>query len=113
MEYDKTGAATLLIHMLDTMVTSMLVNRTVRGRVPALLSTTVDRILAIWYFERAAAMVKPPSNSIITGVHMAEKMYTVAAFASRRRRGSSSEQAMRSTTTRNGTKSDVTKRGIT
>jgi hypothetical protein len=70
----RTGAATLLIHMLANIATPMLVNNTVRGFVPALLKTKVAIILAMLYFDSAAAIVKPPSRSIITGVHMAEKM---------------------------------------
>jgi hypothetical protein len=73
MEKHSTGAATLLIHILANMATNMLTSRTVLGFVPALLRTRVAIILAILYFERAAAMVKPPSSSMMTGVHMAEK----------------------------------------
>ncbi len=68
-----TGAATLLIHMLANMAMPMLVSKTVRGFVPALLNTNVAIILAILYFDNAAAIVKPPSRSMITGVHIAEK----------------------------------------
>ena len=71
MEKQRTGAATLLIHILANMATNMLVSRTVRGFVPALLRTKVAIILAILYLERAAAMVKPPRSSMMTGVHMA------------------------------------------
>lgn len=70
----KTGAATLLIHILANIATPMLVRSTVRGFVPALLSTNVAIILAMLYLLSAAAIVKPPSKSIITGVHIAEKM---------------------------------------
>lgn len=73
MEKQRTGAATLLIHMLANMATNMLVMSTVLGLVPALLRTKVAIILAMLYLDRAAAMVKPPSKSMITGVHMAEK----------------------------------------
>jgi hypothetical protein len=73
MEKHSTGAATLLIHILANMATNMLTRRTVLGFVPALLRTRVAIILAILYFERAAAMVKPPNSSMMTGVHMAEK----------------------------------------
>lgn len=69
-----TGAATLLIHILANMATPIVVNSTVLGFVPALLSTNVAIILAILYLDKAAAIVKPPSNSIITGVHMAANM---------------------------------------
>jgi hypothetical protein len=74
MEKHNTGAATLLIHMLAKAATNMLVTRTVRGLVPALLRTNVAIRLAISYFDSAAAMVKPPSRSMMTGVHMAPKM---------------------------------------
>lgn len=80
----KTGAATLLIHMLANAATNILVTSTVRGFVPALLRTKVAILFAMSYFESAAATVKPPSNSIMTGVHIAAKMYFVAALASKR-----------------------------
>jgi hypothetical protein len=73
IEKHRTGAATLLIHMLANMATNMLVSRTVLGFVPALLRTKVAIIFAMLYFESAAAIVKPPSRSIMTGVHMAAK----------------------------------------
>jgi hypothetical protein len=70
-EKHKTGAATLLIHILAIIATNMLVRRTVRGLVPALLRTKVAMSLAMWYFDKAAAIVNPPSSSMMTGVHMA------------------------------------------
>ncbi len=69
-----TGAATLLIHILANIATPILVSNTVRGLVPALLSTKVAIIFAMLYFDKAAAIVKPPSSSMMTGVHIAEKM---------------------------------------
>lgn len=84
IEKQSTGAATLLIHMLATIATNMLVIRTVRGLVPALLKTKVAMSFAMLYFERAAAMVKPPRSSMITGVHMEAKIYFVAAGGSNR-----------------------------
>lgn len=84
MEKHNTGAATLLIHILAKAATNMFVTNTVRGRVPALLNTNVAIRFAMSYFDNAAAIVKPPSSSMMTGVHMAEKMYFVAALASRR-----------------------------
>lgn len=69
-----TGAATLLIHILANIATPILVNSTVRGLVPALLRTKVAIILAILYFDNAAAIVKPPRRSMMTGVHMAAKI---------------------------------------
>ena len=84
MEKQSTGEATLLIHMLRIMATNMFVISTVRGRVPALLRTRVAIILAMWNLESAAAMVKPPNNNIITGVHIAAKTYFVASLGSSR-----------------------------
>ena len=73
MEKHNTGAATLLIHMLANIATNMLVRRTVLGFVPALLRTKVAIIFAMLYLDNAAAMVKPPRRSMMTGVHIAEK----------------------------------------
>ena len=73
MEKHSTGAATLLIHILANMATNMLTTSTVLGFVPALLRTKVAIILAMLYFDSAAAIVKPPNSNMITGVHMAEK----------------------------------------
>lgn len=84
IEKQSTGDATLLIHMLNTIATNMLVIRTVLGRVPALLRTNVAIIFAMWNFESAAAIVKPPSSNMMTGVHMAAKMYFVACLGSSR-----------------------------
>jgi len=87
MEKHSTGAATLLIHILANIDTNMHAKSTFRGRVPALLSTKVAIILAILCLESAAAMVKPPSSSMMTGVHMAPNTYDAAALLSRRRYG--------------------------
>lgn len=73
IEKHSTGAATLLIHILANIATNIFVNSTVLGFVPALLSTNVAIIFAILYFDKAAAIVKPPSSSMMTGVHMAAK----------------------------------------
>lgn len=74
MEKHNTGAATLLIHILANIATNMHASRTLRGRVPALLSTKVAIILAMLYLDNAAAIVNPPRRSMMTGVHMAPKM---------------------------------------
>ena len=112
MEKQSTGAATLLISMLANAATNMLARITVRGFVPALLSTNVARCLSILHLDSAAARVKPPRSSMMTGVHMAEKMYEAAALASRRLDGSVSECGTRRTTQRKGIVRDVTKRGM-
>jgi hypothetical protein len=69
-----TGAATLLIHILANMATPIHVSRTVLGLVPALLKVKVAIIFAMLYLLSAAAIVKPPSSNMITGVHIAAKM---------------------------------------
>ena len=74
MEKHSTGAATLLIHILAKAATNMFVTRTVRGLVPALLRTNVAIRFAMSYFDNAAAIVKPPNKSMMTGVHMAENI---------------------------------------
>ena len=84
IEKHSTGAATLLIHMEANMATNMQVSNTVLGRVPALLRTKVAIILAMLYFDRAAAIVNPPNSSMITGVHIAANTYFAACFDSRR-----------------------------
>ena len=65
------------------------------------------------YFDRAAAMAKPPRRSIITGVHIAAKMYFVAAEAGRRVCCLSSVRRTWRRTQSIGTRRDVTKRGMT
>lgn len=87
MEKHRTGEATLLIHMLSIIATNILVIKTVLGLVPALLRTNVAIILAMWNLERAAAIVKPPSRSMMTGVHMAAKIYFVASLGAIRECG--------------------------
>lgn len=78
MEKHNTGAATLLMSMLAKAATSMFAMSTVLGFVPALLRTKVAIRLSILVLDSAAASVKPPSNNMMTGVHMAAKMYAVA-----------------------------------
>lgn len=68
-----TGAATFDIHMLRKVATNIFVKSTVRGRVPALERTKVAMIFAMLYLDSAAAIVKPPRSSIMTGVHIAAK----------------------------------------
>lgn len=112
MEKQSTGAATLLISMLANAATNIFARITDFGCVPALLRTKVARCLSILHLDNAAARVKPPSRSMITGVHMAENMYLAAAFASRRTSGSTSEWTTRRTTHRKGIVRDVTNRGM-
>lgn len=112
IEKQSTGAATLLIHMLANMATNIVVISTVLGLVPALLRTNVAIILAILYFDSAAAMVKPPSNSMMTGVHMAAKTYDAACLDSSLLCGGTSDFTTRRMTTKNGTRREVTNSGI-
>ena len=99
--------------MLAKAATNMFVTSTTRGFVPALLNTNVAILFAISYFDSAAAMAKPPSSNIIVGVHIAAKIYLVASLVLSRRCSASSDRTTLSTTQRNGTSNDVTKRGIT
>lgn len=112
IEKQSTGAATLLMNMLATIATSMLASNTVRGFVPALLSTNVAIRFATLYLDKAAAMVNPPNNSIITGVHMAANMKEAASFVLSLSCGFSSERTTLKITARNGTINDVTNNGI-
>jgi hypothetical protein len=112
IEKQRTGAATLLIHILANMATNMFTSSTVRGFVPALLRTRVAIIFAMLYFDSAAAMVKPPRRSMMTGVHIALKTYEAAALDSRRLWGTVSERTTLRVTARKGTRREVTKRGI-
>ena len=112
MEKHNTGAATLLIHILANIATNMLVSRTVLGFVPALLKTKVAIILAMLYFESAAAIVKPPRSSMITGVHMAANTKPAAALEPSLLGGSTSLRTTLRVTARKGTSSEVTKSGI-
>ena len=80
---------------------------------PALDRMYVAIDFAIPYFERAAAMAKPPRRSMITGVHIALKMYFVAAGALRRTWCLSSVRRTRRRTHNIGTRRDVTNSGMT
>jgi hypothetical protein len=91
----------------------MLTRSTLRGFVPALDRIYVAMDFAIPYFERAAAMAKPPRRSIMTGVHIALKMYFVAAGALRRTWCLSSVRRTRRRTHNIGTRRDVTNSGMT
>ena len=103
----------MLIHILAKAATNMFVTSTVRGLVPALLKTNIAILFAMSYFDSAAAIAKPPSRSMIVGVHIAANMYFVASLVFSRRCSLSSERTTLNITHRNGTSNDVTKRGIT
>jgi hypothetical protein len=99
--------------MLANAATNMLVMRTVRGRVPALLSTNVAIRFAMSYLDSAAAIVKPPRRSMITGVHMAPNMKFAACLAGSLACGLTSEQTTLRTTQRKGIINAVTNKGMT
>lgn len=80
-EKQRTGAATLLIHMLATVATSMLTSKTRLGLVPALDRTNVAMDFAIPNLLRAPAIANPPSKSIMTGENMLAKTRLVASGA--------------------------------
>lgn len=70
--------------MLRNMLTNMFVRRTTCGFVPALLRTNIAIRRAMSYFDKAAAMVKPPSRSIMTGVHIDANTALAASSGPRR-----------------------------
>lgn len=102
----------MLIHMLAKAATNMFVRSTTRGFVPALLRTKVAILFAMSYFDNAAAIAKPPSRSMIVGVHIAANIYLVASFVLSRRCNLSSERTTLNITQRNGTSNAVTNKGI-
>jgi hypothetical protein len=113
IEKHKTGAATLLIHILANAATNIFVTRTVRGLVPALLKTQVAIRFAMSYLESAAATVNPPRSSMITGDHIAGKMNFAASAAESLPSEPFVEGNTLSITHRNGTIREVTNKGIT
>lgn len=111
-EKQSTGAATLLIHIDRNAATLIMASRTHFGPVPALRSTADAIILAMWCLLKAAASVKPPRSSIITGENMSENTFFAADLASMRKPVSGNRSTPR-TTTKNGTSSAVTNSGMT
>lgn len=94
--------------------TNILAIKTVLGCVPALLRIRVASRLSMVHLDRAAARVKPPSRSMMTGVHMAEKMAEVASLEPSRLwgwLGVSSRTTVRMTD-RKGINNDVTNKGM-
>ena len=102
----------MLIHILANMATNMLMSSTVLGFVPALLRTNIAIILAILYFDKAAAIVKPPSKSMITGVHIAEKTKLAVSLGGSRLFCFLSSGMTPRSTTKKGTSIEVTNNGI-
>ena len=94
--------------------TNMLATKTVLGCVPALLKIRVAKRLSILHLDNAAASVKPPSSSMMTGVHMAENIADVASLEFSLFGGfeGSSSRTTLSKTDRKGMSSEVTNRGI-
>lgn len=109
-EKQRTGAATLLIHMLANVATNMFTNNTRLGFVPALDNTKVAIDLAMPYLLNAPAIANPPNNNMMTGENMAAKTRLVASGAVNR---SSFSRITRSMTTKRGTNKAVTNNGIT
>lgn len=112
IEKHSTGAATLLTSILAKAATNILAMMTVLGRVPALLRTKVAMRLSILHFDSAAANVKPPRRSMMTGVHMAANTYVVASLDPNRSCGGLSSRTMLSRTTRKGIRREVTNSGM-
>lgn len=73
-EKQSTGAATFETHMEANKATPMIVSKTTEGLVPALDKIHVDINLAMWYFDNAAANVKPPNNNNMTEFHIVDNI---------------------------------------
>lgn len=104
----------MLISMDAKAATNMLAIKTILGCVPALLKMSVASRLSILHLESAAARVKPPSSSMMTGLHIEAKIASVACFELRRLWDlplPSSRTTLR-TTDRNGMSSEVTNSGM-
>lgn len=80
-EKQRTGAATLLIHILAKEATNMLTNNTLEGRVPAFDNIKEAIALAIPYLLSASAIEKPPKSNMITGDNMEAKTAFEASMA--------------------------------
>ena len=80
-EKQRTGVATLEIHIHRKAATIMMESKTQRGRVPARERTWVAKALAIPYLDNAAASANPPRSIIIVPLNMDEKTDLDAAFA--------------------------------
>ena len=110
-EKQRTGAATLLIHILAKVLTNMLHSSTQCGLLPARDKIREARDLAMLCLERAAASEKPPSNNIITGPNISEKMRLAPFLASSGSPVFTSTMTL-SKTTRTGIHMEVTNKGI-
>lgn len=114
--------------MLAKVATHIRTSKTTLGFSPAAFRIREAVMTSSLVLERTAAMVKPPINNMIVGENICEKMYLavsesfqampfvwaylVASDAVRRVSASSDDRRTRSTTTRNGTASEVTNSGI-
>ena len=90
--------------------TPIIVNKTTEGFVPAFDKIQVEMTLAILYFDKAAAKVKPPNNNKITEFHIVDKMNLDEDTASINEPSSFFNTC--NTTIKIGIKSDVTNNGI-
>lgn len=109
-ERQRTGAATLLIHILAMDATSMCTKRTEEGLPVALESTKEASYLAMPYLLRAAAMANPPRRSMMTGESIDAKT-TLEASMALNRVPSEGERITRKVMARKGTRSAVTNNG--
>ena len=62
----------LLIHIEQNTAIDIFIKRILSGEELVFESKKVERILAMLCFDKLAAKVKPPSNSIITEFHMVD-----------------------------------------
>ena len=62
--------------------TDIMANKTLRGLVPANANMKEETTLAMLYFDKAAAKVKPPNKIMMVEDHICDKMYSDAEAAS-------------------------------
>jgi hypothetical protein len=129
-ESPQTNDYSNLIHMLAKHETPMKARRTVRGLVPAKLSTLVISTRSMLVLLSADEMVKPPIRSMMVGENMVEKTHLHTGSVSGRgiaatergftylvasgvdNRSPWSFRMTRSKMRRSGTNMDVTNNGI-
>mmetsp|Transcript_19139 Transcript_19139/g.53589 ORF Transcript_19139/g.53589 Transcript_19139/m.53589 type:complete len:302 (+) Transcript_19139:1429-2334(+) len=113
-EKHSTGAATLEIHMDAKAATNMDASSTFRGTLPTRESTATAICFAMKCLDKAAAMEKPPSSSMVTWENMAWKIAFAASGADMRSGwfGWLVSTSTRRTAAKGGTSKAVAKRGM-
>lgn len=82
-EKQRTGVATLLIHIHKKVARYMLTRMTIQGLDPALLNTFEANALAMPCLLKEAAIAKPPSSTIMVSLNMELNTSLAALVASK------------------------------